>query len=125
MRLTDDFFVEKGSSVTKAGFTSTIQLNTEHIIYTAHFPGFPVTPGVIQLQIVDELLEKHIGKKVKLIEMPQCKFVKILNPVETPSIDVEVDISQKDDFLQIKAWGKKETDYFFKLNSIFQITNEP
>ena len=36
----------------------TIELNPQHFIYKAHFPGEPITPGVCIMQIAKELLEE-------------------------------------------------------------------
>lgn len=108
------------ASDNESGFTTTIQLNTNHIIYSGHFPDQPVTPGVIQMQIVHELLENHFSRKLKLITMPGCKFLKILNPNKASQIDVVIVVNRIDELLNIKAWGKNEADIFFKLNSIYQ-----
>jgi len=108
------------SSVNEAGFITTIRLNPHHIIYSGHFPGYPVTPGVIQMQIIHELLENHCRRNLKLITMPQCKFLKILNPDETTQIVVHVEFTRTDELLHIKAWGENGTDIFFKLHSVYQ-----
>jgi 3-hydroxyacyl-[acyl-carrier-protein] dehydratase len=91
VKLFNDFFKVLESSVSVSGFHTTIALNPAHIVYTGHFPGYPVTPGVIQLQIVHELLENHFGRKLKLTDMPNCKFLKVLNPVETSQFIVHIE----------------------------------
>ena len=113
-------FVVLETSVSELGFITTIGLNPSHIVYTGHFPGHPVTPGVIQMQIVHELLEKHFCKNLKLITMSQCKFLKILNPKETSRIVVHIEHNRIDELLNIKARGENGTDIFFKLNSVYQ-----
>ncbi|MFT5765415.1 MAG: 3-hydroxyacyl-[acyl-carrier-protein] dehydratase [Saprospiraceae bacterium] len=120
MKLIDDFFKIIETSVIETGFYTSIKLNPSHIVYTGHFPGYPVTPGVIQLQIVHELLEKHFGRKLKLITMPQSKFLKILNPEKTPQLVVYIEFEKKEAVLNIKAWGKNGADIYFKLNSCYQ-----
>lgn len=120
MQLINDFFNILESSESSTGFITTIELNPSHIVYIGHFPGHPVTPGVIQLQIVQELLENHSSKKLKLISMPQCKFLKILNPKETPQILVHIEINSNDELLNAKAWGENGADVFFKLNAVYR-----
>ena len=80
MILLNDFFKIIDTSANENSFISKIEINPQHIVFIGHFPGYPVTPGVIQIQIVHELLEKHFGIKMELKTMPQCKFLKILNP---------------------------------------------
>ena len=120
MTLIDDLFVVIESSATDTGFSTTLELNPGHIIYSGHFPGHPVTPGVIQMQIVHELLENHLGKNLKLITVGQCKFLKILNPNLTSGIVIHIELKEIDDLINIKARGENGTDIFFKLNSVYQ-----
>jgi len=120
MKLLDDFFIVLERSVTETGFYTTIQLNPDHLVYTGHFPGFPVTPGVVQLQIVHELLEKHLGRKLKLKTIPQCKFLKVLDPNETAQLVVHVEFTRMDELLHIKAWSENGPDIYFKLNAFYQ-----
>lgn len=121
MKLINDFFDVLESSVSEAGFITTIKLNPGHIVYSGHFPGYPVTPGVIQIQIVHELLEKHFQRSLKLSEMRQCKFLKVLNPEETSQIVIHIEFTSADELLYIKARGEDGIEVFFKLNSVYQI----
>ena len=94
-----------------------IKLNAQHRIYGGHFPGNPVTPGVVQLQIVKEILENTYNKDLKLISMRSCKFMKILNPNVTPL--VTIDISSAVNPLEISVVGKYQDDIYFKLTALF------
>ena len=38
-----------------------IKLNKDHDIYNGHFPNNPITPGVIIIQIIKEILEEKVG----------------------------------------------------------------
>ncbi|MEO8414573.1 MAG: 3-hydroxyacyl-ACP dehydratase [Ginsengibacter sp.] len=116
----NDLFVVIESSATDTGFSTTLELNPGHIIYAGHFPGHPVTPGVIQIQIVHELLENHLGKNLKLITVDQCKFLKTLNPNETSGIVVHIELKEINDLINSKAWGENGTDIFFKMGSTYR-----
>ncbi len=118
MKLMNNFFEVLNSSKNDNGFISTIKLNPNHIVYTGHFPGHPVTPGVIQMQIVHELIEQHLDRKLKLRNMPQCKFLKILNPNETTQIDIHIDYEHQEEIIKIKAIGKSESDIYFNFRAI-------
>ena len=120
MKLINDLFEVLETTVSDMGFKNTIELNSSHIIYKGHFPGHPVTPGVIQMQIVHELLEDHFSEKLKLIGVSQCKFLKILNPNETSRLVVKIEFTRIDEMLNVKACGEHGLDIFFKLNSAYQ-----
>ncbi|MCG7857283.1 3-hydroxyacyl-ACP dehydratase [Flavihumibacter sediminis] len=103
-------------------FSSTVELNANHIVYTGHFPGHPVTPGVIQMQIVHELVEKHFARKLTLFTMDQAKFLTILDPTITPCITIKIEYMNTGDLLQVKAiggWGKL---VFFRMQSLFRFS---
>ncbi len=125
MKLINDLFEILGTSVSDTGFVKTIELNSSHIIYKGHFPGHPVTPGVIQLQIVHELLENHFSQRFKLIALPQCKFLKILNPNETSRISFKIEFTRIDELLNVKASGEYELDIFLKLIAAYKFVSRP
>ena len=62
-----------------------IRLNPDHIIYKAHFPEQPITPGVIIVRIAVELLGVSLGRKVRLVAAPNVKFSAPLFPIDPAS----------------------------------------
>ena len=115
--LIKDFFQIIESRSEEGKLVAVIKLNPEHKIYAGHFPGNPVTPGVVQFQIVKEILENTYNKDLKLISMRSCKFMKILNPNVTPL--VTIDISSAVNPLEISVVGKYQDDIYFKLTALF------
>lgn len=118
--LLNDFFDIIESTNVETKLISRIKLNAEHKIYGGHFPGNPVTPGVVQMQMVKEILEKHIGKELKLLTMSRCKFLKILSPVETPALFISIEISQADGVIKINTSGQEKENTFFKFSATYQ-----
>ena len=65
MSLKNDFYtVKETASPLENSVKGLIELNAAHIIYKGHFPEMPVVPGVLQIQIIKELLEDHLNKKI-------------------------------------------------------------
>ena len=120
MKLLGDFFEVLETFQKESGFSTTIKLNPDHLVYTGHFPGHPVTPGVIQLQIVHELLEKYFNEKLKLLSMPQCKFLKIMNPNEIAQILIQIEFERVEKLLHVSARGEEGTDTYFRLKTNYQ-----
>ena len=58
--LINDFFQIQNIDSLPNSIEAKIELNASHQIFDGHFPNNPITPGVIQLQIVKELLEFHL-----------------------------------------------------------------
>ena len=63
-----------------------IKLNPEHIIYQAHFPGEPITPGVCILHIALELIEDALQAKLVMTHLKNVKFLQILSPKEVTKV---------------------------------------
>jgi 3-hydroxyacyl-[acyl-carrier-protein] dehydratase len=97
------------------GMSASILLHPDHIIFSGHFPGHPVMPGVVQLQIVHELLEYYFERKMKLQELIECKFLKILDPSEHSTVEIEIECSVQENMMQVKAVGKMQSETFLKL----------
>jgi 3-hydroxyacyl-[acyl-carrier-protein] dehydratase len=123
MKLAGDFFLILDEQKSESGFVTRIFLNYEHVIYKGHFPGHPITPGVIQMQLVHELLERHLKKKVKLISMAQCKFLSILSPDKIVPLKIVADLKTKDDCIVVNASGMNDDNVFFKLSATYQVLN--
>lgn len=74
---------------TENGVVFTIDLNAEHIIYKAHFPGDPITPGVCILQMGLEMLSAAVERELEIESVKNVKFLSILHP-DGASVTVEV-----------------------------------
>lgn len=73
-----------------------IEIEKSHAIFNGHFPGNPVTPGVVQMEIIKELVGEVIGVKMNMVSMSNCKFLAILNPEGDAAVDVQLKLSQGD-----------------------------
>lgn len=84
MKLLNDFFTildDRGSAVT-------IGFNSEHVIYKAHFPGKPITPGVCIIAMVTELLEHKLGMQLQLSQVKNLKFISPISPIDDPQVTI-------------------------------------
>lgn len=120
MKLINNLYEIIDSSGNEREYIATILLKPDHLVYTGHFPGFPVTPGVVQLQLVHELTEKHLHRKLKLSGISQCKFLKIINPEETSSLVIQTSFKVIGEILHLTARGENGPDVFFKLSSVYR-----
>jgi 3-hydroxyacyl-[acyl-carrier-protein] dehydratase len=90
-----------------------VALDASHPIFEGHFPGSPVTPGVVQLHIVKQVLEQHLNRPLKLKTMRTCKFLQIINPIETPVLYINLKITQSE-HLEVVASGSFKENIYFK-----------
>lgn len=82
---------------TGTGFRCGIRFNGDHEIFSGHFPGLPVVPGVCMMAIIKDLVETASGKKVVLSGTSQIKFLSLINPKEHPEVDADIRISEGSD----------------------------
>lgn len=83
MKLLDTMFSVERSETDRVQ----IRLHADHVIYQAHFPGNPITPGVCLIQIAGELLEQHLSCRLRLSQVVNLKFVVTVSPTVTPVVD--------------------------------------
>ena len=100
---------------------ATLLFNPDHEVYLGHFPGQPVVPGVIQLQIVKELFEQHLKRKLKLVSMLQAKFLMIIVP-DKQMVLISISYKQTDESsFQVDASIGANQQTATKLKAIYSL----
>lgn len=63
------------------GYSAQVSFDPEHIIYKAHFPNNPITPGVILLQICKECVMRiiQLQEDISNVIISNIKMIKFTN----------------------------------------------
>ncbi|MEP6673976.1 MAG: 3-hydroxyacyl-ACP dehydratase [Ferruginibacter sp.] len=97
-----------------------LQLNEKHSIYEGHFPGQPVVPGACFLQILKELIEVIIEKKIQLLKADELKFLIPVNPLTNNRLQANVNYSIDDrQQINVIANFKQNENICFKCRATF------
>lgn len=115
MKLQDELYtiVEINDDVAR------IRLLPECAIYQGHFPGNPVTPGVCQVGIVEELAGDICGFGLRLKEVKLLKYIDILRPV-TDDVEVSFDkLEEEGDVVMTKGALRSGGRVFTKFSLVF------
>lgn len=88
---------------TDGKLTASVTLNPEHAVFSGHFPGQPILPGVCQLALVKELLQRHLQKKLRLTQADQVKFMAMVDPRRTPELQMSIQLSEADGIHSVQA----------------------
>lgn len=90
MRLNGDLFKVESrmEGLPEGQSVFNIILNPDNLIYKAHFPGQPVTPGVCILQMLQELLSVQEGKQLFIKNIKNAKFISMMSPVTDSRVSV-------------------------------------
>lgn len=120
MRLTDKFFILECLNETENGFEALLCTNPEHPIYTAHFPGNPITPGVCIIQGAGELLEKRLNRKLYLKTVKNVKFLSVIIPEKGKSIKYGFsNITDDENGCKTQVVVSDEASVYAKISLIF------
>lgn len=95
--LIKDFYKINNLTSNETEVIACIKLNPNHKVYKGHFPNQPVVPGVIQLQIVKEILENHLSKNLFMSNITQVKYLVPITPVEVPELHISITYKNDDD----------------------------
>ncbi|MFD2542757.1 3-hydroxyacyl-ACP dehydratase [Lacinutrix gracilariae] len=114
-----DFYTVNNVAVTENNATANITINKDHEIFKGHFPGNPVTPGVCMMQIIKELTEGVVGKKLMMQSSSNIKFMAIINPEKTPDLVLTLNISETENGYKVKNSTTFDETVALKLTSNF------
>jgi 3-hydroxyacyl-[acyl-carrier-protein] dehydratase len=118
MMLKNSFFriIEQHASDGKAKFR--IKLNAEHFIYQAHFPNYPITPGVCLIQMAVELFGSLKDANFNIKTLKNVKFVAIINPLEFPEVDFLLEFAESENLWHTKVWIQEKETVFAKMSLV-------
>ena len=118
--LLNDFYILNTLETLDNRTTAIITLNKNHEVFKGHFPGNPVTPGVCMLQIIKEITERVVSKKLFMATSSNVKFMAIINPENTPELMLTIDITTTEDGYKIKNTSKFNDTVALKLSATFK-----
>ena len=102
-----------------------IRLNPAHDIYKGHFPDQPLLPGVLQLQIVKEILSEAIKKEIRLKNSSNIKFLSMIDPGQVDKLSIEIDIiSEIAGMYKVNARIHSGNTVFLRLKGVYSLHNQ-
>ena len=101
-----------------------IALNAAHPIFKGHFPDQPVLPGVCMMQMVKEIVEVYLSKKIKLVKADDLKFLAFIHPDQNKLIQTELKIKMENESIRVDARFVDHAIVLFKFKGTF-VPNEP
>ena len=107
---------------TPVEFSVGIKINPDHNIFKGHFPGQPIVPGVTYIEMIREIMELVIKKKLLLKEASNIKFLSVTNPLLNSELNVSFSLLMKEDNLMLtKVLITSKNGSVIKFNGIFSI----
>lgn len=78
-----------------------LKMLDEHPVYQGHFPGNPITPGVLTLRMVRECVGRETGRQLHYSAVKNCRFVALIRPGDT--LRLQHQITDNGDSITVKA----------------------
>ncbi|MBX3253844.1 MAG: 3-hydroxyacyl-ACP dehydratase [Chitinophagaceae bacterium] len=124
MILKDDFYTITSLQQDAGNIHALLELNRQHAIFGGHFPGQPVVPGVCMVQIVKEILETGTGFSLQLKAADHIKFLSMVDPRETGSLQAAVIYSMEEGEIKATATLTKNETVCLKMKAVFVMGSE-
>lgn len=71
-----------------------LRIEATHPSLPGHFPGRPVVPGVVLLDCVQQAAQCWLGRPLRVVALPQVKFLAPLLPDQQARIDLALQAAQ-------------------------------
>ena len=78
-----------------------LRMNEDHPVYQGHFPGDPITPGVLSLRMIRECLSQDAGRPLHYAAIKTCRYVALIRPGDT--LRLQWQTTNNEDSLTVKA----------------------
>ena len=120
MNFLDNLFILNSIDGTENGFTALLRCNPEHLIYQAHFPGNPITPGACLLQTAGELLQQKLGRPLFLKSSKNVKYLNVLIPAKDKEVRLTFsNIAETETECKAQVVIADEASVYTKMSLIF------
>jgi 3-hydroxyacyl-[acyl-carrier-protein] dehydratase len=114
----DSLFKIEDLIATDVEIKARVALNKGHEIFSGHFPGQPVVPGVCMMQLIKELVEVSTKTKLNLREADNIKFLSVIDPHVNSVLNAAISLSKRESDLIVTASLFADTVTFFKLKAV-------
>ena len=118
--LEGSFFTSDTAERTGSRLSGAITFNAAHAIFSGHFPGQPVVPGVCMLEVIRELLETAAGKKLLLRRAQQVKYLAPIDPRLTPEVQFDIDFHEEGPGYTVNARLFRDEVQFLKFKGVME-----
>ena len=70
-------------------------------VFSGHFPGYPLLPGIFQIEMARMASEKALGCRLTLNEIVKAKFLRPVLPEET--IRLSLKLAEEKSIISVRA----------------------
>lgn len=116
----EDFYKVSNTALAGDDAVTTLKINKDHEIYKGHFPGRPVTPGVVLMQLFKEEAERIFDKKLQLVRADNVKFTAVFDPTQDNELILDSHLTETGEFIKLKGIAKTKEGIVLKINTLYK-----
>ncbi len=116
----EGFYIISNTSVAGDSAVTTLKINKDHEIYKGHFPGRPVTPGVVLMQLFKEEAERIFDRNLQLVRADNVKFTAVFDPTQDDELILDSHLTETGEFIKLKGEAKNKNGIVLKINSLYK-----
>lgn len=114
MILLNNFYTLSIAHSISGSIAASITFDKSHAIFKGHFPEVPIVPGVCMMQMMREVMEQEIGKRLYVTTADTLKFLAVINPLVNPTVELAINYTEEADEYAINGSLFNEGVIFFK-----------
>lgn len=119
MSLADLFHIEQ-IQADELSIQASVAINPIHQVFQGHFPNQPILPGVLQIEILKAIMTRAWEVKPRLTRASTIKYLKMVDPNETPILRFSISKKVKEDHFAVSAESMiSEEEVCFKFKGEF------
>lgn len=88
-----------------------ISLCKDSVVYKGHFPNYPISPGVCNIQMIKECAEYIVGRHLQIQYIQQCRLTTLVTPLKHHQLEVNIHLQEEDTYILKATLGKGENIY--------------
>ena len=97
-------------------FVAQFLLDASLPLFGGHFPGFPLVPGVMQIEMALRACEQFTGRRYRVVRVAKAKFMDTIAPGEP--VELEAKTMVQEDGLHLKGTLRKGATVVSKLSLV-------
>jgi 3-hydroxyacyl-[acyl-carrier-protein] dehydratase len=112
------------SNAGKTHIAGQLNINWLHDIFSGHFPGNPVLPGVVQVQMITDTCNEALNTKFILTRASNIKYLNMVVPEICNILSIDIEILQQGSDYGITAILFHKDLIFLKLKGYLTPSSE-
>lgn len=120
MRLLGELYTILDGEPQEGGVRYKVRFHEDSVIYKAHFPGHPVTPGACLVEMAQELLETFLASDLRVKTIKNVKFLSIISPLEVKEVSFQIQLKQEDEWIQSQILVFDDKTTYAKISLVCQ-----